>query len=333
MRQTVRLLTCIFFLSVAFFVNRAPAQDTELALCSSCQQPNKSSYNFCTSCGARLTFTTLKNDRDRTVFRHPARLFSVPTAEVLPELHFAITLGNMFGMNVGESFLGTLGLGIGGIGELELSTADLIGNLATGTWAMRTSAFKLQIYTNPDLGINTGAALQSSNNWEEENRSEHIVILTAPDEYRRSLRGFNYESRIATLRLSIGFTIERTTFHGGFGYSDIRYRNVYSWFVDRPSISLPDETRRGQWQGSGGMAITLNERTKLMAELQTVPFLSYDVGTNRVRLTRMIVGALGARASLSENWSVDSGVRYQSNFIGLADVQIGIALNGVWSFK
>ncbi len=310
------------------------AQDNDSVLCSVCQQPNEPKNNFCTSCGAKFVALTTAEGFRHVSYRQPARLFSIPTALVLPELQFGITLGNSFGLEVGESFLGTIGLGIGDIAEIELSTSGLITGLAAGTTSMRTAGLKMKFLESEELGLAVGASLRSSNDRERENRTERILAAAAPDDYAMGLRGLNYESRITTLSLSVSKEVrEETTLHAGLGYSDIRYRDVNSFFIDRPSIFSPSEERRGQWQAFGGAVIVMGERTKIMGEVQSFPFFKYSVNRGEIRLSHMYVAAAGVRFSISQSWSLDSGVRYQSNFIGLADTQIRITLNGVFSLR
>ena len=329
----------VLFMVMALVMNTgAPliAQSNDPVLCSVCQQPNEPKNNFCTSCGVKfVALATRPAEESRPVsYRQPARLFSIPTAQVLPELQFGVTLGNAFGLEVGESFLGTMGLGIGDIAEIELSTAGLITGLAAGTTGMKTAGLKMKFFESEELGLIVGASLRNSNDWERENRTERVLAVAAPDDYAMGLRGLNYESRITTLSLSVSKQVrEQTTLHAGLGYSDIRYRNVYSYFVNSPSIYAPSEERRGQWQAFGGAVIVMSERTKIMGEVQSLPFFKYSVNRGEIRLSHMYVAAAGLRFSISQSWSLDSGVRYQSNFIGLADTQIRITINGVFSLR
>ena len=74
----------------------------------------------------------------------------------------------------------------------------------------------------------------------------------------------------------------------------------------------------------------MNPRTSILAEAQTIPFFNYHVGNGNLKLEHMYVGAAGIRFALGRAITLDSGIRYQSDFIGLADVQIRVALNGVF---
>jgi hypothetical protein len=311
------------------------AQSNEQLLCSMCQQPNDPKNNFCTSCGATFVPMTVEvGESEPSGYRQPARLFSIPVAHVLPELQLGITLGNTFGLEVGESFLGTMVLGIGNIAEIELSTAGLITSIAAGNTSLRTTGLKAQLFESDELGLIAGVSLRNSNDWENENRTETVIAHAAPDEYAAGLRGLSYESRITTLSLAIDKQFGgAATLHAGLGYSDIRYRNVYSRFVTGSSFFMPNEERRQQWQVLAGLLVVISPRTRLMAEAQNLPFLAYTVGGGGITARHIYVGAMGFRFSISQSWSLDSGVRYQSNFVGLADTQVRFSLNGVFSLR
>ncbi len=88
--------------------------------------------------------------------------------------------------------------------------------------------------------------------------------------------------------------------------------------------------RHSQFQYSAGIAYTLNPRTKVIVEAQTIPFFDVNVANRELVLKHMYVGAAGIRFALSRAFTLDSGIRYQSNFIGLADTQMRVALNGIF---
>jgi len=72
----------------------------------------------------------------------------------------------------------------------------------------------------------------------------------------------------------------------------------------------------------------LNERTSLMFEAQTIPYFRVDPKKGSIEPSRRIAGVGGLRFIISKWLVLDSGVRYQDNYKGLADAEIKIALNG-----
>lgn len=326
MRPLAVLLNLL--LIVLVLVAPTAAQEADTVSCPLCGEPNLEKNNYCTSCGARLTARKPEvRQTAPTSYLQPARLFSLPMASALPESYLGFTFGNNFGIQVGESILGTASLGVGGIGEIELSTTGLITSVVNHRAAFRTAGMKIWLYADKGGVPAVGVSLRSSNDWERESRDERMIAFTDPSAHTFGLRSFNLESRITTLSLLISKQMrEQTTVHAGIGFSDIRYRNVYSGFISR-FVYDPSERRTNQWQVFGGASIMLNSRTTVLAEVQTLPLFKYDVKRDVVRLTRIYVGAAGIRFSLTPSWSLDGGIRYQDNFVGLADVQFRISVS------
>jgi hypothetical protein len=317
---------------LSLFLPVAVAQQGGKVLCITCRAENERSNNFCTSCGSRIVHAVSKQlePLDET-FREPARLFSIPTASVIPEMTVGLTLGNSFGLQVGESFLGTASLGMGGIAELELSTVGLFAGLATGSSAFKTAGLKAVVIEEYAFLPSIAISLLSSNDWEREQRDEGVVRSSDAPAYAEGVRGVNYESRITNLTISFGKQVrERTTAHWGITFSDIRYRNVSTYHAFNGTKYFSEQARKIRWQGFGGVSIRMNPRTQLMGEVQSIPLFNYDRSTGNIRLDRMYIGAAGVRFSLSTSWSLDAGIRYQDNFIGLADTQVRITLHGVF---
>lgn len=308
------------------------AQSNDEILCSVCNGPNLISNNFCTSCGSKLVAKTVQREESvAQVYRQPARLFSVPTATVIPELTLGLTLGNSFGLQVGESFLGTASLGMGGIAELELSTVGLFAGLATGSSAFKTAGLKVIVLGDHEVLPSVAVSLRSSNDWEREQRDEGIIRAVDEGAYVEGVRGLDYESRITNLTLSFSKVVrEQTTLHGGISFSDIRYRNVASYHMLNGARYFTEQTRKTRWQGFAGVSIRMNPRTQIMGEIQTIPLFNYDRSTGSIKLDKLYIGAAGVRFSLSTSWTLDAGIRYQDNFIGLADTQVRVTLNGVF---
>ncbi len=329
-----RFLVLLLALTLnATFSGATFAQDGETVQCERCKEPNLRSNNYCTSCGAKLVARpATKQDAVSPLYRQPARLFSVPTAFPPSHSAFTLTFGNNFGIQVGESFLGTAAVGIEGVGEIELSTAGLVTSVVTSVPGLRTAGMRVHVYAGDEILPAIGISLRSSNDWEREERNSDALAATDQASYDVGLRSLNLESRITTLALFLSKHLRATTsLHAGIGLSDVRHRNVYAGFVS-PSFAVSDDSERrsSQWQACGGASIVLSERTTVMGEVQTLPLFSYDVNRNNIRLSRMYVGAIGVRFSLSPSWSLDSGIRYQSTFIGLADTQFRVSVNGVF---
>ncbi len=322
----------IILLGIAVIAMPVLAQDSSTLLCSSCKQPNNPENNFCTSCGKELSDETVELvDKQPFTFREPSRLFSVPSATVIPELAIGMTLGNSFGQQEPQSFLGTASIGIGNVAELELNTGGMVGNIIAGTTRMSTWAFKVQVFSGSEEWPMAALSLRSSNDWDEAQFDGEVLRTSADGLYREGLRWLDYQMRLTTASLSLTKPLmPHATASVNIGYSDVRYRNVYSRWVGNDGRYAPDVARKSQFQYGAGVAIALNPRTKVIAEAQTIPFFDVNVANRELVLKHMYVGAAGIRFALSRAFTLDSGIRYQSNFIGLADTQVRVALNGIF---
>lgn len=324
--------TIIILLALLLITIPIMAQVDSTLLCSVCKQPNNPENNFCTSCGAKLTEQKVELPENKPfTFREPSRLFSVPTATVIPELGIGFTLGNSFGQQEPQSFLGNVSVGIGDVAELELNTGGMVGNIIAGTTRMSTWAFKVQVYSGNEHWPSTALSLRSSNDWDEAQFDGQALQTSAEGLYREGLRWLDYRMRLTTASVSLTQRLlPHLTASATVGYSDIRYKNLFTQWAGFEGKYVPDVTRRSQFQYAVGVAIELNPRTKVIAEAQTIPFFDYYLATNELVLKHMYVSAVGIRFALSRAFTLDSGIRYQSNFVGLADTQVRVALNGVF---
>ena len=323
----------LFITIAAVLITAVPLLSQESKqLCDTCKQPNSAENNFCTSCGARLDGQNLEQkDELPFTYREPSRLFSVSTAALIPELGIGLTFGNSFGEQERRSFLGNVSVGIGGIAELELNTGGMVGNVLAGTTQMSTWAMKVRVSSEVEGWPAIAVSLRSSNDWDGATLTSQALAASSPDYYQAGLRGLDYEMRMTTATVSLSRSVhERTTLHGTIGLSDIRHRNLGVQRLDYGFRSDPSIKRSSQWQLSGGFTITMNTRTSVILEGQTIPFFNYNVTKGELNLEHMYVGAAGIRFALGKAITLDSGIRYQSSFIGLADTQIRVALNGIF---
>jgi hypothetical protein len=308
------------------------AQEQQTITCPACKEPNQATNNFCTSCGKKMRVES-DGPKEKTPFfyRAPARLLSIPTAAVLEEMAIGLTLGNSFGQEERRSFLGNVALGIGNVAELELNTGGLVGNIISATTRMSTWGLKVLILSEKENQPALAVGLRSSNDWDNSSFDGATLQRTSPDYFREGLRYLDYELRMTTLSVIMSRSVSKQLIgHGSVGYADLRYRNLRTQVVDSEIRYEPTPQRSNQLHFTGGISYAVNPRTKVLAEIQTIPFFDFDVRNHQLFLNRMYVGAAGVRYALNRAITLDSGVRYQSNFVGLADMQVRVALNGVF---
>jgi hypothetical protein len=132
----------------------------------------------------------------------PPRLFSVPTAHVLGSKDIRLIGGGAFGVATSSSFLGTVGLGLGDIAEVEFSTVGLVNNLTQASPSVPTSAFKLKLIPENFLGLTffptVAIGIRSSTNWSDV-QNERPMILQNSDWVMNDIASTGHNTRFTTL--------------------------------------------------------------------------------------------------------------------------------------
>ncbi len=257
----------------------------------------------------------------KTMLREPAvlpRLFNVPTANVLGSLDIYFTGGGAFGIEKERHFLGRAGLGLGDIAEVEFATQSVINSLQRGSSSLPTSAFKMLIIRE-QLGLPAVAvALRGTTSWQSLDGSD-------------STSYFSFETRFTKLYLVVSKRVNNVTGHFGIGLTDVRVRNLQSWnfMSGNPGNTYAGELQRNLWAPFGGISIQANPKTQVMVEIEGLP--SYEFGEGREYSAKNIkniwAGVVGVRFYFTNWLAADTGVRYRSDFDGIADANIQANIN------
>jgi hypothetical protein len=258
----------------------------------------------------------------KTMLSEPAvlpRLFNVPTANVLGSLDIYFTGGGAFGIEKERNFLGRAGMGLGDIAEVEFATQSVINSLQHGSSSLPTSAFKMLIIRER-LGLpSIAAALRGTTSWQSLDGSD-------------STSYFSFETRLTKLYIVASKRINKVTGHFGIGLTDVRVRNLQSWnFVNgNPGNAVNTrELQRNLWAPFGGISIQANPKTQVMLEIEGLP--SYEFGEGRKysadNIKNIWAGVVGVRFYFTNWLAADTGVRYRSDFDGIADANIQANIN------
>jgi len=306
-------------------------QKSESIICANCKQENLINNNFCTRCGMKLLQKEKVAEKPEVKFsfgHQIGRLFSIPYAAVLNSLDLSLLVGGSFGFSNTDGFLGTLSLGLGGFGDVEVSTVSLLGSVFSRSENFASLGLKIAVLKENETLPGLSVGLKTNNQW---NTSSNYDIQTAaPDLGIFGLTSTEYDARMTSFYAALSKKMNPVTnIHLGVMVSDLRYRNVRSYFIS-PTYSYrePSEQKKNMVLAFGGIDFNLNERTSLMFEAQTIPYFRVDPKKGSIEPSRRIAGVGGLRFIISKWLVLDSGVRYQDNYKGLADAEIKIALNG-----
>ena len=95
----------------------------------------------------------------------PGRLFSIQTADVLNSLDLSLYVGGSFGLENSDGFLGSVAFGLGGYGDIEVSTASLLGSIFGKTENFASIALKVKILGETDYIPGFAITLRTNNDW------------------------------------------------------------------------------------------------------------------------------------------------------------------------
>jgi len=263
---------------------------------------------------------------DETSPQQLARLFTVPKGRVLESMDVSLTLGGAFGsMNKGE-YLGIASVGLGNVAELEISTFRLVSNLFKGTTALGTTALSVAVLNGtednylPDVAI----TFRANPSWALfEARHDDIV-----DDLSAQVDEVSYEMHMAALYVTFSKQLMAgITLHGGVSLTDVRTRNGEAFLSGSPSITVIPDLQENLYSGFIGIERNVNDQTILIAEVSGVPRFNYKPVQNTLKADQVAAIIAGFRFYFTPKVSTDAGVKYRSDYAGIADAEISVGLN------
>lgn len=275
----------------------------------------------------------------------PSRLFSVPTAEILQSMEISFSGGGAFGVEGGTAILKNFIIGLGGIAEVEFTTSGMTNRLTGKSERLPSSSFKVSLIPErfknvwflPDIAVQLrSASWQSLEGESDQLRSEYKGYN---DQIAGNLHAINrLQKRFSILYLIIGKRISSLgSIQIGLSQTDIRTKGGYQtiYLRDYGTYDTIDiqELQESFISPFGGIEIIANKSTRLMAEIQSVPLFDYNFKKKDIEITQTWLGVAGVRFFIMEWLSLDTGVKYQSDFDGIADAEIDIGINFVIPVK
>lgn len=276
-------------------------------------------------------FTQENNGASEFMFYHKlSRLYSMHTAQVMNSLDFSLSLGGAFGFEE-NGFLGTLALGLGGFGEIEATSASIMGTIFGREEYFGNIGLKIKIIDDATTGNRIALGIRTNNSWNTSNSNESDIREVSPTSYNDGLRYVRYDSRSTNLYAAFATTHNKVhTFHAGLGITDLRWQNINVIFK-LGNYSLETEQRKNLINYFFGYELLVNSRTRFLVEATTIPIMEVNTGNGKLSPELQFGGVVGIRFFVTKWLVLDTGLRYQENYSGIADAQIKIGLNGIWS--
>ena len=240
----------------------------------------------------------------------PTRLFTIPTAEVMKSLVISFSGGSAFATaEEGYPFLGEMVLALGDISQLS--------SIQEGSYSIPAGAFQLQVPQEWTGKIAPGFP---------------IVSFTAQGAWwnRQSAYGIRYETMFASMYGTVTkeYTlpyVESVKCHFGLKITDTRMRTL----KESTLVYITPLLEKYLFSLFAGFNKQVNKKAEVMLEITQVPVYNYnmtgiqqesDLGT-----AWMII--MGSRYYMTNWLTIDAGVRYQTDYKGLADANIKIGSN------
>jgi hypothetical protein len=255
------------------------------------------------------------------------RLFTIPTGRILGSYEVLLTLGGAYGaMNKGE-YLGIASVGLGNVAEVEISTWRMVSNLFQGTTALGTTAIKVGLLHEDGSAYKPDIAMifRLNPSWTEV-KSEDRKFLS---EIQDQVQEVDFKMHIASLYLGVSKSLsENLVLHTGAFLMDIRTKEGQVSFPNTSPgsfFNIPD-MRKNVVSGFLGFERQVNARTSIMAEICGSPRYNYNQDTT-ITVDQVATIIAGVRFYFADRISADAGVKYRTDYVGIADADIAVGLN------
>ncbi|NQU06747.1 MAG: hypothetical protein HQ568_11685 [Calditrichaeota bacterium] len=265
--------------------------------------------------------------RDLARNEYFSRLFIAPTGRMLPSGIVGISFGGAFATQGGKEYLGLFSIGLGGVAELEVSTSHLVTNIFYSSKWIGTTALKFTIYNGkPETKLPRVMLAFRSNRWSSIEGSGNELSGPANPDGNSGISSVDFKTHLTSLYLSA--TSELTpkfSVSGGLVWHDIRTKDL-SYFSNR-QINLPGDMKKSVVGVFGGVENLLNPNTYSILEFGLIPEIRFDNKMEQMMIGQLWYSMVGVRFFFRETAAVDAGIKYRSDYSGLADAEIVVGLN------
>jgi opacity protein-like surface antigen len=259
------------------------------------------------------------------------RLFVSPTGRMLPSGVVSVAFGGAFASQGGSEWLGLFSVGLGGIAEFEVSTTHLLSNIFNFSEPIGTTSLKFRLleWQLRDRLVDIALALRS-NKWSTISLSESDMSGPAannPGGGSRGIYNIDFEAHLTSLYLMASTMASPAwSLHVGLVSEEVRTRDLqYDGYGSTPHP--PGDFKKTLFMLYGGAEHQINENTHSLFEVGGRSKIEFDTGLQSMTAEVVWYGMGGVRFYVTPVTSFDAGLRYRSDFTGLADTEIRAGLN------
>jgi hypothetical protein len=284
-----------------------------------------------------LASDSTRVEKMQFIFPHSfGKLFIIPTAEVINSLDVNLNLGGGVGFEDKQAVLGSAGVGLGGVGQVDMNGTALLGSIGVSDLSGISLNLKVQVLkqTKPLPAVAIG--FHSTSDWQSRG-SSLVTYEASPELYSEGVRGVDYKMRQATLYAVFSKNARfNTTVHFGVGYTDMRLKDTYTRIISEGGerTNMSDKIQKERlFNIFGGVEYPYNERTWFLFEVQKVPYIDVDLKNNKLLARQRWISGAGIRFALSKIILVESSLRYEEGNEGIADLELRLGINLFFSVK
>jgi len=253
----------------------------------------------------------------------PPRLITSPTGTILPSMTLHISGGWAFGLSERQSTGGwLLSFGLGGVGEAMVSSSRILHALDMQSHALAGFRVGLPIgLINHRLKERLAVALNIAATGENDYTGNGAI----PAGEGRTVSSLGYDHRETTLGIAATLQEGRLRLHGALHGTDLRAKGIY-YSGDLGYGSLGKERETYETIGLG-FDYSIDERTRALFELRTLPRISFWEEKKDLRVETLTEYAAGLRFYPVPILGLDATVAIDEEAVGLADLEIGFGFH------
>lgn len=269
-----------------------------------------------------------EENQDLARNKYFSRLFIAPTGRMLPSGIVALSFGGAFATQGGKEYLGLFSIGLGGVAELEVSTAHLVSNIFFSSKWIGTTALKFTVYNGkPETKLPKVMLAFRSNRWSSIEGSGSDLAGPANEDGSSGISSVDFKTHLTSLYLSATSELSpKLSVSGGLVWHDIRTKDLWYYTNNFKSTELTD-MKKSVVGAFGGVENLLNPTTYSLLEIGLIPEIRFDDKMEKMKIGQLWYSMVGVRFFFREMTAVDAGIKYRSDYSGLADAEIVVGLN------
>lgn len=220
----------------------------------------------------------------------------------------------------------------GGLAEVDVANIGEIRNMLYSIRPQTSWGLKLKLIPEEDMLPAVALTVRSSVNWQPEWHDYGVMQNSRPDLYRQGLAIVRYEYGFSIARLLFSKTVyTRTILSASIGIEDVQLRGVWFWGTglnyNFPILLMADGVKHNlSVQGFVSVAHPVSTKLSIMAEAESIPYLTPNSSLSSLNVDRAYCGSLGLRYFLSSQVALDATYFTVTDFSNHVSTELRVGL-------